>query len=128
MQEVSATDRPDFTLRKKSCQRDRAQPICHGRCVVIGLPKQAPSASAATEHEGSQRLMAMCSPIGGQQQIQVLAGRFGVPKLELYGLPLLHDVADCHRSGGLIGPDKIPDKKISPLEPIPMFVDDDADM
>src|SRR5512147_2282074 len=72
MQEVSATDRPDFTLRKKSCQRNRAQPVCHGRCVVIGPPKQAPSASAATEHEGSQRLMAMCSPIGGQQQIQVL--------------------------------------------------------
>ena len=128
MQEVSATNWSDFTLRKKSCQRDRAQPVCHRRCVVIGLSKQAASPSTATEHKGSERLTAMDSPIGGQQQIQVLAGRFGVPQLELHGLPFLHDIAHCHRSGCLIGPDEIPDKKIAPLEPVPMFIDDDAEM
>src|SRR6185437_6187633 len=48
--------------------------------------------------------------------------------MELHHLAFLHHIADCDGACGAVGPEQIPNEKISALEPIPMFVDDDPEM
>jgi hypothetical protein len=43
-------------------------------------------------------------------------------------LTLLHDIAHRDRTRGLIGADQIPDKEVTALEPIPMFVNDNPEV
>ena len=70
----------------------------------------------------------MRGSVGGQQCVQIFAGRLRVAKVKLHGLPFLHDVANRDRSGRLVGAKQVPDEKISSLEPIAMFIDGDAEM
>jgi hypothetical protein len=63
-----------------------------------------------------------------QQSVQVFRGRFRIAQMELHRLAFLHHVADGDGSGGAVGPEQIPNKKIPSLEPVSMFVDHDTDM
>ncbi len=48
--------------------------------------------------------------------------------MELHRLTFLHDIADRDGARGAVGSEQIPNKKISPVEPIPMFIDHDTEM
>ena len=48
--------------------------------------------------------------------------------MELHRLSFLHHVSDRHGSGLLVGPEEVPNEKISPLEMVPVLIDHDAQM
>jgi hypothetical protein len=70
----------------------------------------------------------MLRTIGGEQDMEIVAGRFGVAHLELNGLAFLDQIPDGDCSSLLVGSDQIPHQKIAALEAAAMFIDGDADM
>src|SRR5262249_9033673 len=54
--------------------------------------------------------------------------RFAVPKMKLQRLTLLDSLSDRNGAELLIGPDQVPNKKISTLEPVAVLVNCDADV
>ncbi len=48
--------------------------------------------------------------------------------MELHRLAFLHHIADRDGTRGTVGSEQIPNEKISALEPVPMFINGDAEM
>jgi hypothetical protein len=65
----------------------------------------------------------MLGAIRSKQNMQVVARRFGITKLELNRLAFLDEIADCNRSCFLIGSHQIPHQKVTAFKSAAMFVD-----
>ena len=72
--------------------------------------------------------MAMARVIRLEQRVELVAGGRGIAQLELHGLALLHHLADRHGTCGPVRTEQIADEKIPALEPVSLFIDDDAEM
>ena len=105
MQEVSSSDRADFSLGEESCHGDGSNPFLDYAAVVMRSAKQPPSASAAAKEQGAQRRGAVCCTILGEQNVQILTRGYAVTELKLDSLAFLNDIADCESAGLLIRPD-----------------------
>ena len=55
MKKIPSSHRADFALSKKPCDRDVAQLLLHGGCIMMGDTEQTFPASATTEQERSER-------------------------------------------------------------------------
>ena len=53
MKKIPSSDRADFALSEKPCERDVAQLLLHGSCIMVWDAEQAFSASTTTEQERS---------------------------------------------------------------------------
>ena len=128
MQEISPAHRADLTLCKKSGDRYRSEALLHDRAVVMSVAKEAFSAAAAAEQKGAEGGMAMLGAIGGEQDMKVVAGRFGVPELELNRLAFLYEIADRDGAGSLVGTDQVAHQEIAALESAAVLIDGNADV
>ena len=128
MEEVAAAHRTDLALRKEAGHGNVPHTFPEGRGIVMGTSEQAVSSSATTEDQRAQRQLLMRRAVGGQQDMKILTRGLGVAKMKLDSLPFPHDVANRHAAGGAIRADQVSHEKITPLEPVPMFIDDDAEM
>jgi len=128
VKKVFSADRSDFALCKKPGDWNRSHAILHHHAVMVGMAEEPFAAAAAAKQERPQRRMPMLGAIRCEKNVQVVAGRFGVPKLKLNGLAFLHDIPDCDGSCLLVRAHEVAHQKISALKPAAMFIDGDADV
>src|SRR6185436_15865218 len=128
MQEVPPSDRADLALGKESCRGNGSEPSLHGSNIVVGSTEEPLTAPATTEQKGPKRGMPVRGSIRRQEEVQVIACRLCVTKVELDSLALLHNVSNRDGSGLLIRSDEIPNKEVAPLEMAPLLLDRNAKM
>jgi len=128
MQEVPPSDRADLALGKESCRGNGSEPSLHGSNIVVGSTEEPLTAPATTEQKGPKRGMPVRRSIRRQEEVQVIACRLCVTKVELDSLALLHNVSNRDGSGLLIRSDEIPNKEVAPLEMAPLLLDRNAKM
>jgi hypothetical protein len=128
MKEVPPSDWTDFALCKKPGDWNRPDTFLDHRAVVMRMAEEPFPPAAAAEEERSQRRMPMFGTIRREKHVQVVAGRFGVTKLELHGLAFLHEISDGNRPRFLVRSHEIAHQKIAPFEPAAMLVDGDANV
>lgn len=126
VQEVSSSDRTDLALGKESRRWDGTKPLLHDPDVMMGLAKESLSAPATAEQESPEWGTLMLRSIRSQKNVQIIACRFRIAKVELHGLAFLDDISNRNSSGLLIGSDEVPNEKVSPLEMAPVLIDHDA--
>jgi hypothetical protein len=126
VQKVSPSDRTDLALSKESRRWDGAKPLLYDPDVMMGLAKESLSAPAAAEQEGPEWGTPVLRSIRSQKNVQVLACRLRIAKVELYGLAFLDDISNRNSAGLLICSDEIPNEKVSPLEMTPVLIDHNA--
>lgn len=126
MQEVSPSDRTDFALGKESRRWDGTKPLLHDPDVMMGLAKESLSAPATAEQEGPEWRTLMLRSVRSQKNVQIVACRLRIAKVELHGLAFLDDIPNRNSSGLLIRSNKVPNEEVSPLEMTPVLIDDDA--
>jgi hypothetical protein len=128
VQEVAPSDRTDLALGKESRGRDGAKPLLHGAAIVMGVAKESLSTPATAEQEGPEwRTLVLCS-IRSQKNVQVVACRLRIAKVELNCLAFLNNVSDRNGSGLLIRSNEVPNEEVASLEMTAVFIDDDAQM
>ena len=126
MQEVAPSNRTDLALGKESRRWDGAEPLLHDPAIVMGLAEESFPAPATAEQESPEwRTSVVCS-IRSQKNVQVVACRFRIAKVELYGLAFLNDVSDRNGSGLLIRSNEVPNEEVASLKMTAVFIDDDA--
>ncbi len=126
VQEVAPSDRADLALRKESRRRDGAEPFLHSPAIVMGVAEESLSTPATAEQESPEwRTLVLCS-IRSQKNVQVVACRLRIAKVELYGLAFLNDVSDRNGSGLLIRSNEVPNEEVASLEMTAVFINDDA--
>jgi hypothetical protein len=128
MDEVPTPDRSDFSLCKEARHGNRPQLFSQGSGIVVRPSEEALAATTTAEHQRPEWRAVPDGPVRGKKGGQIFAGRACVPKVKLDRLTFLHDIADRNRPRASIRPEQIPNEKISPLKPIPMFVNHDAEM
>ena len=126
MQEVSSSDRTDLALGKESRRWDGTKPLLHDPDVMMGLAKESLSAPATAEQEGPEWGTLMFRSIRSQKNVQIVACRLRIAKVELHGLAFLNDISNRDGSGLLIRSDEIPNEEVSPFEMTPVLIDHDA--
>lgn len=126
MQEVAPSDRTDLALGKESRRWDGAEPLLHDPAIVMGLAEESFSAPATAEQEGSEWRILVLRSIRSQENVQVVACRLRIAKVELHGLAFLDDVSDRDGSGLLVRSDEVPNEEVAPLEMTPVLIDHDA--
>jgi hypothetical protein len=126
MQEVAPSDRTDLALGKESRRWDGAEPLLHDPAIVMGLAEESLSAPATAEQEGSEWRILVLRSIRSQENVQVVACRLRIAKVELHGLAFLDDVSDRDGSGLLVRSDEVPNEEVAPLEMTPVLIDHDA--
>src|SRR5687767_6556680 len=128
MEKISSAYGSYFALREEAGHRNPSQSFLHDRAVMVGAPEQAFTAPTAAEEQSPERGMTMFGAIRGKQDVQVVAGGFGVAKLELHGLAFLDEIANRESASFLIRSDEIAHEKISAFEAAPMLIHGYADM
>lgn len=128
MQEISPSNRADFSLRKEPRHGDMSKPLVDHAGVVMWAAKQSLPTSTAAEEQRAQRRGPVYCTILREQDLQILTRGYTVAELKLDGLALLNNIADRNSAGLLICTDQVPNEKVSSLELIPMLIDDDAEM
>ena len=128
VKKVFPADRPDFALCKKPGDWNRSHAFLHHHAVMVGMAEEPFAAAAAAKQERPQRRMPMLGAIRCEKHVQVIAGRFGVPKLKLNRLAFLHEIPDRDGSRLLVGAHEVAHQKISALKPAAVFIDGDADV
>ena len=126
VQEVSSSDRTNLALGKESRRWDGAKPLLHDPDVMMGLAKESLSAPATAEQEGPEWGIPVLCSIRSQKNVQIIACRFRIAKVELHGLAFLDNIPDRNSSGLLIRSDEVPNEEVSPLEMTPVLIDHDA--
>ena len=126
VQEIASPDRTNLTLREKTSRRERPEALLHDATIVMGLAKEALSTPATTEQEGSERGILVLRSIRSQEKVQVVAGRFCIAEMKLYGLAFLNDISDSDSPGLLICSDEVTNKEVASLEVALVLIDDDA--
>ena len=126
MQEIAPPDRTDLSLREESSRGERPETLLHDSTIVMGLAKEALSTPATTEQEGSKRRVLVLRAIRSQENVQVVAGRFGIAEMKLHSLPFLNDVSDGDSPSLLIRTDEVTNEKVAPLKMTLVLIDDDA--
>jgi hypothetical protein len=126
MQEVSPSDRTDLALGKESRRWDGTEPLLHDPDVMMGLAKESLSAPATAEQEGPEWRTLMLRSIRSQKNVQIVACRLRIAKVELHGLAFLDDIPNRNSSGLLICSNKVPNEEVSPLEMTSVLIDYDA--
>jgi hypothetical protein len=126
VQEVAPSDRTDLALGKESRGRDGTEPLLHGPAIVMGVAKESLSTPATAEQESPEWGGVMLRSIRSQANVQVVACRLCIAKVELYGLAFLNNISDRNGSGLLIRSNEVPNEEVSPLEMTALFIDDDA--
>jgi len=128
VQEVAPSDPTDLALGKESRRRDGTEPLLHNPAIVMGLAEESLSTPATAEQEGPEWRTLVLRSIRSQANVQVVACRLRVAKVELHGLAFPNDVSDRHSSGLLIRSDEVPNEEVAPLEMTPVLIDHDANM
>ena len=128
MQKVSSPDWTDLTLSKESRSRDGTESFLHDSAVVMRLTEESLSSPATTEQKSPERRAFVFHSLRSQENVQIIACRLRVAKVELHGLAFLNDISDRNSSGLLIRSDQIPNEEIPALEMIPVLIDHDAQM
>jgi hypothetical protein len=128
MEKISSTYWTNLALCKKASHRNRSHPFLQDCAVMMRPAEQAFTASAAAEKECAERGVPMLGAIGGEQDVQVVAGGFRIAKLKLHGLTFLHEIAYRNTAALLVRPDEIAHEEISSFETASMLIDGNADV
>jgi hypothetical protein len=126
VQEVAPSDWTDLALGKESRRWDEAEPLSHDPAIVMGLAEESLSTPATAEQEGSEWGILVLRSIRSQENVQVVACRLRIAKVELHGLAFLDDISDRDGSGLLVRSDEVPNEEVAPLEMTPVLIDHDA--
>jgi hypothetical protein len=113
-------------LGKESRRWDGTKPLLHDPDVMMGLAKEPLSAPATAEQEGPEWRTLMLRSIRSQKNVQIVACRLRIAKVELHGLAFLDDIPNRNSSGLLIRSNKVPNEEVSPLKMTPVLIDHDA--
>jgi hypothetical protein len=70
----------------------------------------------------------MLRSIRSQTNVQVVACRLRIAKVELYGLAFLNNVSNRNSSGLLIRSNEVPNEEVASIEMTALFIDHDAQM
>ena len=124
--EVFSTDRPEFSLGEKACQRDRSHSSLDCFGIVIWLREQTGSATVATEEQCRVRGIWVRRPILIEQLDQILVGCGCVTNVELHRLTDADQIPDHDRPVVGSSPDDVGNQKVSPCKALLIFVHHDA--
>src|SRR5438552_1993464 len=117
VEEIPAADRRQLAVAEESGQRERAKVLANQPDVVVRDAVESAPAPGAIEIAAEGRTpSAEGARHAGQRDLEIVARRFGVAKLELDGLADAHGVAHGQSAGGLVGADEIADEEIAALE------------
>jgi hypothetical protein len=128
VQEVSSSDRTDFSLGEEPRDGDIPKPLVDHAAIVMRAAEQSLSAPTTTEEQCAQRRGAVCCTILGEKDLQILARGYAVAKMKLDGLAFLNDVTDRDGASLLVRANQIPNEEVPALEAISVLIDNDPEM
>lgn len=126
MDEIFATDGPEFSLREEAGEGDFPHDCPDGLGVVVFDGKKSSTATVASEEES-------CGVFGTftaflEEVNEFLIGGLGIAEVELDGLAGADRAGDSHDAGRLIDTHDVGDEEIAQLEVGFVFIHRDADM